>query len=72
MINKSVHNKGIGSKIIYDLEKYLKASNYSSIRLAWAKGNPQAEHFWIKNGFLALEEILSTDAKKVILAEKKV
>ena len=29
---------------------------FRTIRLAWVKGNPQAEHFWIKNGFESLKE----------------
>ena len=27
-------------------------STLQSVRSAWEKGNPQAEHFWLKNGFM--------------------
>ena len=41
-----------------------------SVRLAWVKGNPQSEHFWLKNGFVQLRETTSNAADEVILAEK--
>ena len=71
MTNKSIHNKGIGSEIISDVVDYLKNESYYSIRLAWVKGNPQAEHFWIKNDFTPIKETSSTAADCVILAERK-
>jgi len=63
--------KNTGSTIISELTDYLKSIDYLAIRLAWAKGNPQAEHFWLKNGFTAIKETTSTAAAHVILAEKK-
>jgi len=71
MTDASVQNKGLGSAIISEVTDYLKSINYLAIRLAWAKGNPQAEHFWLKNGFSAIKETSSTAAAHVILAEKK-
>jgi Acetyltransferase (GNAT) family. len=71
MTHASVQNKGLGSAIISEVMDYLKSINYLAVRLAWAKGNPQAEHFWLKNGFFAIKETSSTAADHVILAERK-
>lgn len=71
MTDASVQNKGLGSAIISEVIDYLKSMYYLAIQLAWVKGNPQAEHFWLKNGFLAIKETSSTAADHVILAEKK-
>lgn len=70
MTDVSMQNKGLGTEIIRDLCKYLAAEEYQSVRLAWVKGNPQAEHFWLKNNFTPIMETKSNVADKVILAEK--
>lgn len=70
MTDASVHNTGVGSAIISDVSTYFERMNYSAIRLAWVKGNPQAEHFWKKNGFSGILETSSTAAEHVILGEK--
>lgn len=70
MTDVSTQNEGIGSEIITELLAYLRLSGCQSVQLAWVKGNPQAEHFWLKNGFIALKETSSTAADSVILAEK--
>ena len=48
MTEVSVQNSGIGSRIIDDLCSYLRKLGFSTVRLGWVKGNPQAEHFWKK------------------------
>lgn len=35
------------------------------------KGNPQAEHFWRKNGFTATGVTYNTDHYTVVVAERK-
>lgn len=57
MINNKYQGQGIGSSIIYDLERYLKEIGKKSIQLAIDKGNPQSTNFWQKNGFVVFEEI---------------
>lgn len=57
MINNKYQGQGIGSSIIYDLERYLKEIGKKSIQLAIDKGNPQSTNFWQKNGFAVFEEI---------------
>ena len=66
----SVQKNGIGTDIITELIEYLGKLGYSSVRLAWVKGNPQAEHFWTKNKFVMIKETTSTAANCVILAER--
>ena len=66
----SVQNCGIGTEIITELLDVLKEYGYKSVQLAWAKGNPQAEHFWMKNGFGIIKKTTSTASECVILAER--
>ena len=70
MTDVSVQRKGLGTEIIEDLCNYFVKEGYYSVRLAWVKGNPQAEHFWIKNRFVPIMETESNAADKVILAER--
>ena len=69
MCDVSIQKTGTGTGIIKELLEYLKEQGYRSVRLAWVKGNPQAEHFWIKNGFVKIKETTSSAADIVILAE---
>ena len=70
MCDKKVQNKGTGSSIIDELCVYLKQIDIHSIRLAFVKDNPQASHFWKKNGF---EKIIETeqDGISLVIAERK-
>lgn len=70
MTDVSCQKRGIGSEIISELCDELKENHFRSVRLAWVKGNPQAEHFWLKNQFIKIKETTSTAAEKVILAER--
>ena len=70
MTDTAIQKRGIGSEIISELCDYLKLKGFTSIRLAWVKGNPQAEHFWLKNMFVVLKETTSNVAASVILAER--
>lgn len=51
MMNKGFQGKGYGTEIIDECGKCLKGEGYQHIRLGFAKGNPQSEAFWTKNGF---------------------
>ena len=70
MTDVSMQSKGLGTEIIEGLCNYLAGEGYASVRLAWVKGNPQAEHFWIKNRFVPIMETQSNVADQVILAER--
>ena len=51
MMNTAYQGKGVGTEIFEECCKKLAEENYHFIRLGFAKGNPQSEAFWIKNGF---------------------
>ncbi len=51
MMDKSRQGRGEGSKIISECLRFILGLGYSSVKLAFAKGNPQSEAFWRKNGF---------------------
>ena len=51
MMNKAFQGKGLGTEIIKECFKTLKEEGYHYVRLGFAKGNPQSEAFWLKNGF---------------------
>ncbi len=56
MVNSRYQNKGIGSTIIQETKKYLKAAGFECIRLAHVKDNPQSKTFWKKNHFIPTGE----------------
>jgi Acetyltransferase (GNAT) family. len=70
MTDRAIQKKGIGTEIISELCDALKTEGFVSVRLAWVKGNPQAEHFWLKNRFVILEETAGNVSDSVIPAER--
>lgn len=71
MCDVCIQNSGIGTAMIGELIEYIRSLGYQAVRLAWVKGNPQAEHFWLKNSFTPIKETSSTAADCVILAERR-
>ena len=71
MCDASIQKCGFGTELINELVEYIRTLEYKAVQLAWVKGNPQSEHFWIKNGFVAIKETSSSAADNVILAERK-
>ncbi len=69
MMNKDVQGRGIGSAIIQETAAYLKTAGKTAIRLAIDKDNPQATHFWKKNGFAVIREA-PQDGWTALVAEK--
>ncbi|MCI8810722.1 MAG: GNAT family N-acetyltransferase [Oscillibacter sp.] len=65
-----IQNTGIGSGIIDDLCGYLRDIGFSSVRLGWVRGNPQAEHFWHKNNFMETGTTYDTDSYTVVVAQR--
>lgn len=51
MVEKQEQGCGIGSGIISECARCFKSVGSRYIRLCFAKGNPQSEAFWRKNGF---------------------
>lgn len=66
MTDVGVQKTGTGSEIISELCGGLSALGISHLRLAWIKGNSQAEHFWHKNGFTELKESCDDDRLVVV------
>ena len=71
MTSSTIQNQGIGSSIITNLINNLK-SPLDTLRLAYIKGNPQAEAFWLKNGFIKTgeEKTMSNDTVAVLMERK--
>lgn len=70
MVDIKKQAKGIGSFIIQEVCEYIKSLNYKYIKLAWIKGNNQAESFWHKNGFIEIDERKDQNNHSVIQAVK--
>jgi len=70
MTDASIQNKGVGSRIVTDLCTYLSQLGISCIRLGWVKGNPKAEHFWHKNGFIETGISSKTNDYTIIVAQR--
>ena len=70
MMNVALQGKQIGSAIIQDVCSYLKLIGKTAIRLGIAKDNPQANHFWKKNGFTVIKEV-ERDGWTILAAVKK-
>ncbi len=52
MVRGSRAGKGEGSRLVNGLAGYLREEGFAAARLGWEKSNPQAGHFWQKNGFV--------------------
>ena len=70
-MDSALQGKGAGSGIIRDLCACLPEEEIRAIRLGWVQGNPQAEHFWKKNGFLETGTVSETAQYTIVLAEKR-
>ena len=70
MTEASLQKRGIGSGIIQSLGLSLKRQGYRNIRLGWVSTNPQAQHFWHKNGFTETGITYHTGAYTVVVAQK--
>jgi len=69
MVNQAYQGRGIGAAIIDEAMAHLTETGTSSVRLAIDKANPQATHFWKKNGFLVISEVEVNGWAKLV-AEK--
>ena len=71
MVNKEVQGKGVGTTLMQEVYTYLKQCGYKFVRLGFAKGNPQSEHFWLKNGFERTGVEAQNDGYVVVVLEKE-
>lgn len=72
MTDVSVQGKGVGSAIISEMSQFICSQGYSDIQLGWVKGNPQAEHFWHKNGFKETGKMYDLDDYIVVEARRSI
>jgi len=50
MVAKQYQGRGVGSQIVRECFDFLNEQGFAAVRLGFAKGNPQSEAFWRKNG----------------------
>ncbi|MFR3728032.1 GNAT family N-acetyltransferase [Lacrimispora sp.] len=70
MVSQQAQNKGIGTAIITEVCQSLKEIGFSYIRLAYVKGNPQSQAFWIKNNFKNTGKEAEAQGCKVVVLQK--
>ncbi len=70
MMDAALQGRGFGSGIIRDVCAYLKETGKRKVRLAMAEDNPQATHFWKKNGFTVVGRA-AMDGWTALVAEKE-
>lgn len=72
MMERSLQGAGAGTAVVRELAAALRRQGFRSIRLGWAKGNPQSEHFWKKNGFRETGVTYDTGAYTVVVAQREI
>lgn len=72
MMNKEYQGKGVGTALMQEVYLYLKECGFGYVRLGFAKGNPQSEHFWLKNGFERTGVEAQNEGYVVVVLEKKI
>lgn len=70
MMNRDLQGAGIGSGIIAEVLDYLKKQGFERCRLGIDKSNPQSNHFWRKNGFEVIREVVREEGT-VLVAERQ-
>ena len=69
MLDAALQGRGEGSRIVGDILRAL-SREFTAVRLAYVKTNPQSKRFWLKNGFLPTELVLHMDAYDVVVLER--
>jgi len=70
MMNKAYQGKGTGTALMAEVYECLKRCGFSFVRLCFAKGNPQSEHFWMKNGFVPTGVEAQNEGYTAVVLEK--
>ena len=70
MMNHELQGQGIGTKIISEVFHYLHQLGFTHCRLGIDRDNPQSNHFWKKNGFQVIREVI-LEEDVVLVAEKQ-
>ena len=72
MMNKEVQGKGIGTALMQEVYACLKQCGFNFVRLGFAKGNPQSEAFWTKNGFVRTGVEDAQERYTVVVMERQI
>ena len=70
MVDLDAQGLGLGSSLIGELEDALRVEGFTRLRLAWVEDNPQAAHFWKKNGLTEIKRVGDAGGHTLVLAEK--
>ena len=62
MMNSELQGKGIGTQIISEIFEYLRKLGFRKCMLGIDKDNPQSNHFWKKNGFEVVREVVQEES----------
>lgn len=71
MVDRDLQGAGVGSALVTELCQALAGMGFQAVRLGWVRGNPQAEHFWKKNGFRELGVTWDTNGYTVVYAQRE-
>lgn len=71
MMNRERQGEGVGSEIVQEILTCMKNMNLQKTRLAYIKGNRQAKHFWLKNGFKPTGEESDTEDYTIVVMERQ-
>lgn len=70
MINHKLQGNGIGTQIISEIFEYLQELGFKKCMLGIDKDNPQSNHFWKKNGFEVVREVVQEEGT-ILVAERE-
>ena len=70
MMNSELQGNGIGTQIISEIFEYLRELGFYKCMLGIDKDNPQSNHFWKKNGFEVVREVVQEEGT-ILVAERE-
>ncbi len=70
MMAANLQGQGTGSGIVEDICSFL-GRRFDYVRLGYVQGNPQAEHFWTKNGFLPTGVVKHMEQGEIVLMQRE-
>ena len=71
MLRAGLQGQGRGSTLVSELCAALAELGFRAVRLGWVKINPQAEHFWRKNGFREIGVSYDAGEYTVVVAQRE-
>lgn len=70
MMEASRQGQGAGTSLLEELCSALPRFGFRELRLCYRKANPQASHFWLKNGLRPLRELTREDGGIIVEASR--